>query len=847
MIPLRRLFGEFQRRSLLQPLGVYLAGSWVALQIIDIVVDSLDLPRWLPALAILLIVGGLPVVLVTAYLQRGGGGEDPHGSGAGSPESAPAEDPVQDGADHLPVSAWLFTWRNVVVGGIIAFALWGVVAAGWLLLAAPQGPEASARRWAPDEELLAVFPFHFTGRSELAFLGEGIVDLLAAKLTGEGGLRAADPRSVMSAWRRVATAEGGGIPEDTAVSLGQSLGAGRILLGSIVDTPSGLVLNASVLRARTGELEARANVEGPTDSLTVLIDRLAVRLLALETGERDRRLAALTNTSLQALKAYIDGQVAYRQGSYSDANQHYERALAEDSTFALAALGWVSSAWWSAGFEDFHRALTRAWALRGGLSPRDQALLDAWAGPRYPQGSGWAEHLRLWELAISLAPERPEAWYESGDIYFHFGNLLGVPNGLEQAGARFRRALELDSTYAAPLGHLVELAALQGDEDEIRAYARAYLAIDSAGDTSDFTRWRAASALGDRIALEEVHGRFALLGGPSLNRIMGLAQLHPSTVDEAGLAETFLSGRMGTRVERWEWILGLHSLALNRGRPGEAAALAEALWEVEDSPGEGLRVQILDALYWDGDPGAAAQAAARLATRIDAALESDAALREAQLADLCVVEQWRLRQGITSTAGRSVDRIRSAFGTGGAGSLPLRHAVCAASVDALLAIAEGHPRAAEAVDRLDGLLLLIPDVVTGDDPSLAGHFIVAEWREAQRDLEGALSAVRRRHNHWFTGVRYLTTYLREEGRLAALTGDSHGAIRAYRHYLGLRANPDPQLIPAVERVRAQLERLVRAAESGSWESREEPRRSGRLTAPVEGSTASKPAGSPGPG
>jgi len=92
-IPLGRLLGEFRRRSLLQPLGVYLAGSWVALQIIDIVVDSLDLPRWLPALAILLIVGGLPVILATAYLQRGGG-EETHGSGAASLDSTPAEDPV---------------------------------------------------------------------------------------------------------------------------------------------------------------------------------------------------------------------------------------------------------------------------------------------------------------------------------------------------------------------------------------------------------------------------------------------------------------------------------------------------------------------------------------------------------------------------------------------------------------------------------------------------------------------------------------------------------------------------------------------------------------------------------
>jgi hypothetical protein len=54
---------------------------------------------------------------------------------------------------------------------------------------------------------------------------------------------------------------------------------------------------------------------------------------------------------------------------------------------------------------------------------------------------------------------------------------------------------------------------------------------------------------------------------------------------------------------------------------------------------------------------------------------------------------------------------------------------------------------------------------------------------------------------------FLSTYLREEGRLAALTGDSAGAVGAYRHYLTLRAHPEPALQPGVEKVRAELARL----------------------------------------
>ena len=61
---------------------------------------------------------------------------------------------------------------------------------------------------------------------------------------------------------------------------------------------------------------------------------------------------------------------------------------------------------------------------------------------------------------------------------------------------------------------------------------------------------------------------------------------------------------------------------------------------------------------------------------------------------------------------------------------------------------------------------------------------------------------------WLVSRLYLSTFLYEEGRLSALTGDTAGAIRAYRHYLGLRPNPEPEVNSEVERVRGELAHLV---------------------------------------
>jgi hypothetical protein len=55
----------------------------------------------------------------------------------------------------------------------------------------------------------------------------------------------------------------------------------------------------------------------------------------------------------------------------------------------------------------------------------------------------------------------------------------------------------------------------------------------------------------------------------------------------------------------------------------------------------------------------------------------------------------------------------------------------------------------------------------------------------------------------------LSPILREEGRLAESLGERAGAIRAYRHYLGLRGEPDSALVPQRDSVRVALAALLR--------------------------------------
>jgi hypothetical protein len=119
----------------------------------------------------------------------------------------------------------------------------------------------------------------------------------------------------------------------------------------------------------------------------------------------------------------------------------------------------------------------------------------------------------------------------------------------------------------------------------------------------------------------------------------------------------------------------------------------------------------------------------------------------------------------------------------------------------MLAINQGRPEARALVSQLDTLKL----ISERDDP--IGQMMLARLREMTGDTAGALRMMRNRPYHWNT-TWFLAPRLREEGRLAALTGDREGAIRAYQHYLRLRAKAEPRLRPQVRQVREELARLL---------------------------------------
>ena len=679
---------------------------------------------------------------------------------------------------------------------------------------------------AVDPNVVAVIPFRVRGAAgALGYLREGMIDLVAARLTTEGGARAADPGSVMTAWLRAAGSEAGDLSESDALGLARRLGAGRLLVGSVVGTPDHIALNASLLPVGIGGPRAEAKAEGAADSLPQLVDRLIAQLITEEAGA-PHGLAGLVNRPLPALRLYLEAQAAYRRADYADAVLGFSKALDLDSTFALAGLRLASAAGWTATPGAGRRGLERAWSSRDRLSGPDHALLMAEVGPDYPAVSSLTKHLAWWERAVDLAPDQPERWYELGDVYFHEGFYLQIEATRNRAAEAFRRSVALDSG-SAPLGHLLEVAVLENDSAAVRRLAPLYLARDRTGDLLGFYHWRIAEGLHDDSALTALRAQYRRMALPSLWRIMNHAVLDGNRMEDAESAAVAIRVKAGRSSDWQRSKTYLHAFEINRGHPAKALGDTARSDEDEYAPHTALYERVLDAMYGDGDSLNGRQAARELARITGRAGSGGSDARAVAQTDLCVVTLWRLSHGELGGAAHAITRLRSRLPGDSPASLT-SNTVCAMLLEAELTAASGAAGAPAALDRLDSIMrsgpggerngpavafTLSPAYVrstVGISPCGFEDFAnleVAHLREREGNIQAALSAARRR-TYSYHLTDYLAAHLRQEGRLAALTGDSSGAVRAYRHYLALRSDPEPALRPRIETVRAELAKLV---------------------------------------
>ena len=672
---------------------------------------------------------------------------------------------------------------------------------------------------AADANRIVIVPFRTSGTdSSVKYLGEGVVDLIAPMLTGEGGPIAVDSRTAISAWNRITHGRDGTL--DDARRVARELGAGLVLSGAVVEVGGKLTITATLIPARGGDARNLTSVSAPANSIDKLLDQLVGQLLARESGVAETSLGAVTSQSLPAIRAYLNGRAAYRRADEEKAIESFTQALDIDSTFALAALDLTIATGrlmriklcqlqtcrvfsvvpgfpYSPRIDDlFNRSVRLAWTSRSKLGRRDRPLLDALRGNKYPRETSARETLDAFYRAVAAAPDRPETHYLLGLLLLYQGAALGLPDARVRAAAAFRVASELDSSYLAPLARMVDVTAFARDTAALRSAGASYLSRDTSGPTADYVRWVIAAGTRDVLAQEAVRRRFRSLSRGTLEQIFMTSQMGGLALDDADSATTILAETATDPLDKSVALRRGQLLALNRGRPSAASDFLRRADQLRP-PGSTMQgFNITAAMFSDGDRASAASSAKDLEVILarDTLRSLSADAVRGNSPPMAALSLWYLDNGDTVRSAVASDWVR-------------RHS-------------EGQPRnrvlsvlpemlIASRARRSEGAVLrAFVDSITLNGCCELPEFVIsvlARSYEASGDMSAALRVVGR--GVWYYPPRQLSTLLREEGRLAAQLGDRNRAIRAYEHYLALRSDPEPALRPQRDSIRAELERL----------------------------------------
>jgi TolB-like protein len=424
---------------------------------------------------------------------------------------------------------------------------------------------------APGAESIAIVPFTTSGPG-VELLGEGMVDLLSTNLQGVGGIRTLDPRVVLRRWSSHKTA---GLND--MLAMGRDLGAGSVVTGTAVSAGGRVRLSAEMYSV-PGDRLARAQVDGPLDSVLPLVDRLSAALLRDVWRSRgpipSLQLASITTDSIEALRAYLQGEQYYRRGAFDSALASYTRAVEVDSTFALAHMRRALAIGWMEGYGSPASSEASAFGIRfaSRLPVRDRRLLNGY----HAFELGKIRAIDSLRAFLHDYPDDLAGWYLLGESLVHLHSF--APESPDTVIAPFDRVLRSDSTLAPAYIHPIEIALSIGDSVRFSRYWSAYRTLAPprfrlAVETTRQLEW------GDRPADNLLRAMLASPYALLLFYSVVATYYHEQATSDSILASLNVLARPARTVE------GLHGLALTAeaealvglGRLGEASRLVDSI------------------------------------------------------------------------------------------------------------------------------------------------------------------------------------------------------------------------------------------------------------------------------
>ena len=316
----KNFFAELKRRNVYKVAVAYIVGGWALSEGISQVFPVFDVPNAIIRLIVILIIAGLPVALVLAWMF----------------EITPEGIKRTETADAMPATArrkkhvWIYI---VVIGALLSIGLFflGRYSAG-NKTASPAGIQNKS---------IAVLPFDNLSRDpDNAYFAEGVQDEILTRLAKVADLK------VIS---RTSTQHFKSAPENLP-EIAKQLGVTNILEGSVQKANDQVRVNVQLINAMTdAHVWADTYDRKLTDIFAVeseIAKTIAETLQAKLTGAEKSSIAKAPTANPEAYELYLKGRFFWNKRTGADlrkAIDYFNQAIAKDPNYALAYVGLADS------------------------------------------------------------------------------------------------------------------------------------------------------------------------------------------------------------------------------------------------------------------------------------------------------------------------------------------------------------------------------------------------------------------------------------------------------------------------------------------------------------------------
>ena len=305
-------FSELKRRNVIRIGIAYAVGSWVLVEVLSVLLPTFDAPEWVLRAVILLLVAGLPVTLLVAWVFEL------------TPEGIKREDNVDTPAEAV------FKTRTARKADLIIMAALALTVAYFVF----------EKIWLSDVvrgnmDSIAILPFSdMSPLRDQEYFAEGLTVELLNMLSRVADLRVTGKTSAFQFKDY----------EGDFSAIGDTLNVGTILEGSVRAVDNHVRITTNLIDAEQGHTLWSANYDRQLNNIFQVQDEIAravvkaleAQLLDSEEEPTDRVVVAEAYTAYQQ-GSFLQGQLTVED--QQSAINYFQQAITKDPSYAEPLVG----------------------------------------------------------------------------------------------------------------------------------------------------------------------------------------------------------------------------------------------------------------------------------------------------------------------------------------------------------------------------------------------------------------------------------------------------------------------------------------------------------------------------